>query len=99
MQRTLTALETEVNYLLLQSRLKLDPYARILVRGRVKDCESAVDSLHRRQEGGTFDASQPGKYSLTALPDLVGVRILTVPHESIAQASEIVKNRIPESNS
>jgi len=61
MQRTLTALETEVNYLLLPSRLKLDPYARILVRGRVKDCESAVDSLRRRQEGGTFDASQPGK--------------------------------------
>ena len=96
MQRTLTALETEVNYLLLPSRLKLDPYARILVRGRVKDCESAVDSLRRRQEGGTFDASQPGKYSMTALPDLVGVRILTFPQACFEQASEIVTNRIPE---
>jgi hypothetical protein len=63
MQRTLTALEAEVNYLLLPVKLNLDSYARLLVRGRVKDCESAVDSLRRRQEGGTFDSSQPEKYS------------------------------------
>jgi ppGpp synthetase/RelA/SpoT-type nucleotidyltranferase len=96
MQRTLTALQTEVNYLLLPSQLKLNSYARILVRGRVKDCESAVDSLRRRQEGGTFDSSQPDKYTLTALPDLVGIRILTFPQPCFDEASEIVTKRIPD---
>jgi hypothetical protein len=95
MQRTLTALETEVNYLLLPAKLNTDSYARLLVRGRVKDCESAVDSLRRRQEGGTFDSSQPDKYSLSALPDLVGVRILTFPQSCFAAAGEIVTKRIP----
>jgi ppGpp synthetase/RelA/SpoT-type nucleotidyltranferase len=95
MQRTLTALETEVNYLLLPSKLKLDPYARILVRGRLKDCESAVDALRRRQEGGIFDSSQSGSYSLTVLPDLIGVRVLTFPQSSFDEASEIITKRIP----
>jgi len=95
MQRTLTALETEVNYLLLPAKLNLDSYARLLVRGRVKDCESAVDSLRRRQEGGTFDPSQPDKYSLRALPDLVGVRILTFPQSCSAAARKIVTERVP----
>ena len=94
MQRTLTALETEVNYLLLPSKLQLDQYARILVRGRVKDCESAVDSLRRRQEGGAFDPSLPEKYSLTALPDLVGVRILTFPRACFEDARNAVMARI-----
>jgi len=96
MQRTLTALEAEVNYLLLPVTLNLDSYARLLVRGRVKDCESAVDSLRRRQEGGTFDSGRPENYSLRALPDLVGVRILTFPQSSFDAAREIVTKRIPD---
>ena len=59
MQRSLTAIEAEINYLLLPAKLKLDPHARILIRGRLKDCESAVDSLRRRQEGGRFDPAHP----------------------------------------
>jgi hypothetical protein len=96
LQRTLTALETEINYLLLPAKLQLDRYARIEVRGRVKECESAVDSLRRRQEGGAFDSGQPEKYSLTALPDLVGLRVLTFPHSCFQRAEEIVVSRVSE---
>jgi hypothetical protein len=95
MQRTLTALETEVDYLLLPAKLQLDQYERMLVHGRVKDCESAVDSLRRRQEGGRFDTDQPEKYSLTVLPDLVAVRVLTFPPPRFEDARRIVTARIP----
>ncbi|HUP62457.1 MAG TPA: hypothetical protein VNA69_18780 [Thermoanaerobaculia bacterium] len=95
MQRTLVALETELNYLLLPAKLQLDRYERILVRGRLKDCESAVNSLRRRQESRGFDSEQPDQYSLTSLPDLVGVRILTFPQVRFAEAQKIVAARIP----
>jgi ppGpp synthetase/RelA/SpoT-type nucleotidyltranferase len=79
MQRILTQIETEVRYALLPLTLPLDRYERVLVRGRLKECESAVDALRRRQEGGTFVPEEPERYSLTSLPDLVGVRVLTFP--------------------
>jgi ppGpp synthetase/RelA/SpoT-type nucleotidyltranferase len=79
MQRIVTQVETEVRYSLLPLTLPLDRYERVLVRGRLKECESAVDSLRRRQEGGTFVPEEPERYSLTSLPDLVGIRVLTFP--------------------
>lgn len=90
MQRILTQLETEVRYALLPSMLDLDRYERILVRARLKECESAVDSLRRRQEGATFDAEQPGRYSLASLPDLVGVRVLTFPQRRFEAARRLL---------
>ena len=65
MQRTLTALLTEVNHILLSAILTLDPYEQIVVKGRLKDSESAVDALRRRQEMGRFDVKQGESYSLT----------------------------------
>jgi ppGpp synthetase/RelA/SpoT-type nucleotidyltranferase len=47
-----------------------------LVTSRVKECESALDSLRRRQEGATFDSGRPELYSLDKLNDLAGVRVL-----------------------
>jgi hypothetical protein len=40
MQRILAQVETEVRYALLPLTLPLDRYERILVRGRLKECES-----------------------------------------------------------
>ena len=94
LQRTLTAIETEINYLLLPIKLGLDRYERVLVRSRLKDCESAVDSLRRRQEGGRFDTDQIEKYSLVTLPDLVGVRVLTFPQSRYDDAQRIISARI-----
>src|SRR2546425_12180509 len=77
MRRTLTQIETEVSYALLPVTLEVHRYERILVKARLKECESAVDSLRRRQEGGRFDTDKRNTYSLASLPDLVGVRVLT----------------------
>jgi len=96
MRRTLTEIETEVSYALLPVTLELRRYERILVRARLKECESAVDSLRRRQEGGTFDTDRPNDYSLASLPDLVGVRVLTFPQRRFDDAHAAFLSRISE---
>lgn len=63
-------LEAEIRYRLLPISRDLDKFERVDVRARVKDCESAIDSLRRRQEGAIFYASRIESYSLTNLRDL-----------------------------
>lgn len=63
MQRTMVAVETEVRHLLLSLTLDLDRYERLAVRTRLKDCESAIDALRRRQQYGLFDADRAEQYS------------------------------------
>jgi hypothetical protein len=94
MQRTRTEVETEVQHLLLRATLSLDQYERIVVRSRLKDCESAVDALRRREKFGLFDADHPEQYSLTSLPDLVGVRVLTFPQRRLKEVHETLFPRI-----
>ncbi|HVR38713.1 MAG TPA: hypothetical protein VMU84_06430 [Thermoanaerobaculia bacterium] len=94
MRRLLIAIETEINYILLPVRLDLQRHEQIIVRARVKDCESAVDSLRRRQKLASFDANHPASYSLTALPDLVGARILAFPQRRLADVQRIIASRI-----
>lgn len=96
LHRTRVAVETEVQHILLPATLSLDPYERIIVRARVKECESAVDSLRRRQDFGLFDTDHPDKYSLTSLPDLVGIRVLTFPHRRLVQVSDALLPRIAD---
>lgn len=96
MRRTLVAVETEISYMLLDVKLQLRGHEQIVVRGRVKDCESAVDSLRRRQALGAFDEGRSNNYSLAALPDLVGVRILVFPQRRLNDARRIVAPRISE---
>jgi len=91
MQRTLTALLTEVNHILLSAILTLDPYEQIVVKGRLKDSESAVDALRRRQEMGRFDVKQGESYSLTTLPDLVGIRVLAFPQRRLHVVRRILE--------
>lgn len=68
-QRVLDHLEAEVKYRLLPVRRKLDKFERVAVSSRTKDCQSAVESLRRRQQGAIFypDSVQP--YSLANLKD------------------------------
>jgi hypothetical protein len=94
MHRTRVAIETEVQHLLLPATLALDPYERIIVRARVKECESAVDALRRRQDFGRFDTDRPEQYSLTMLPDLVGVRVLTFPRSRLLEVRDTLLPRI-----
>lgn len=79
MQRTLVALEADVRHHLLPVMIALRRYEQVRIAARLKDCESAVDSLRRRQTAGGFDPENPGAYSLSGLRDLVAVRVLVFP--------------------
>jgi len=90
MQRTLTAMTTEVKHVLLSAILELDRYEQILVKGRIKDSESAIDSLRRRQQSRSF-IDHGENYSLTTLPDLVGIRVLAFPQRRLQDVRRILE--------
>lgn len=79
MQRTLVALEAEVRHHLLPVMISLNRYEQVRITSRLKECESAVDSLRRRQEARVFDPERREAYSLSNLRDLVAVRVLVFP--------------------
>jgi ppGpp synthetase/RelA/SpoT-type nucleotidyltranferase len=54
-RRVLEELEAEVRHCLLPLSGRLDKYERVVVTSRIKDCESALEALRRRQEAATFD--------------------------------------------
>jgi hypothetical protein len=92
-RRVAEHLEAEVKYLVLPIRRKLDRYEQVVVTSRVKDCESAVDSLRRKQEGSTFDTERPTLYTLRDLGDLAGVRVLAFPSSRLAEVDEEIRKR------
>jgi ppGpp synthetase/RelA/SpoT-type nucleotidyltranferase len=67
----------------------------IEVRARVKQCESALDSLRRRQEGTIFDQNRPSAYSLTNLKDLAAVRVLAFPHSRVTEIDSVLRLKFP----
>lgn len=88
-------LETEIRHCLLPLMLALNPYERIEVTSRVKECDSAVDAVRRRQEGATFDREHPERYTLTNLNDLAGVRVLVFPRSRVSVIDEALRERFP----
>jgi hypothetical protein len=90
MHRTLTALMTEVNHILLPAILGLGRHEQILVKGRIKDSESAIDALRRRQESRSF-VDHGETYSLTTLPDLIGIRVLAFPQRRLQDVRRILE--------
>jgi hypothetical protein len=94
-RRVVDELEAEVRHCLVPISLRLDEYERLVVTSRVKECESALDSLRRRQEGATFDSGQPELYSLDSLNDLAGVRVLAFPRGRLAEADRKLRDRFP----
>jgi ppGpp synthetase/RelA/SpoT-type nucleotidyltranferase len=58
MRRVADELEAEIKHCLIPVSRRLDKYERLVVTSRVKECESALDSLRRRQEGWTFDSER-----------------------------------------
>ena len=94
-RRVVDELEAEVKHCLVPISLRLHRYERLVVTSRVKECESALNSLRRRQEGATFDSGRPGLYSLLRLNDLAGVRVLAFPHSRLAEADRKLRERFP----
>jgi ppGpp synthetase/RelA/SpoT-type nucleotidyltranferase len=84
-RRVAEHLEAEVKYCLLPISRRLDKYEQIAINSRIKECESSLDALRRRQEGGTFDRDQPELYTLTSLNDLAGVRVLSFPKNLLTE--------------
>lgn len=87
-QRTLEELETEVRHRLLELSSRLDRFEKLRVTARVKDCESALGALRRRQEGSIFDPDHADLYTLTILNDLAGVRVLVFPRTRWLEAQD-----------
>ena len=92
-RRATERLEAEVRYCVLPTRDALNKYERLVITTRVKECESALDALRRRQQGGTFDRGRPTGYTLRALPDLAGVRVLAFPKRRLADVDREVCKR------
>jgi ppGpp synthetase/RelA/SpoT-type nucleotidyltranferase len=85
MERTLLYLDTKVRDLVLQVALASSRHERVVVKSRIKSCESAIGALRRRQEPRLFDEGMAESYSLAALPDLVGVRVLAFPRRKLEE--------------
>lgn len=95
-RRVAEHLETEVRHHVLSITADLDKYERLTVRSRVKECDSALEALRRRQQGATFDRDRPESYSLTTLNDLAGVRVLAFPPKRLREVDQELGRRFPD---
>lgn len=95
-RRVVWQLEAEIRYHTLPILHNLKPYEQLVVKSRVKECESALKSLRRRQEGGTFDPEKPGDYSVLHLPDLAGVRVLVFPRNRLIEVDNALRSLFTE---
>jgi len=84
-------LEAEIRFHTLQILHSLDHYEQLIVKSRIKECESAIKSLQRRQEGRVFNPDRPQDYSLLNLPDLAGVRALVFPRGRLVDVDRCLK--------
>jgi hypothetical protein len=91
MRRVAWQLEAEIRYHTLSILQGLTHYEQLVVTSRVKECESAVKTLRRRQEGRTFDPERPDDYSVLNLPDLAGVRVLAFPHTRLIEVDDALQ--------
>jgi ppGpp synthetase/RelA/SpoT-type nucleotidyltranferase len=88
-RRTAEYLEAQVSYHVLPIATSLKPFERIQIKARVKECDSAVDSLRRDQEAATFDPSLT--YTLETLNDLAAVRVLAFPRSRLAEIDNVLR--------
>jgi hypothetical protein len=92
-RRVAWQLETEIRYHTLPILHGLKSYEQLVIKSRVKGCESAIQALRRRQrEGGTFDPEKQGSYSLLDLPDLAGARVLVFPRTKLIEVDDALRD-------
>ncbi|MCG8553798.1 MAG: hypothetical protein MJD61_00695 [Proteobacteria bacterium] len=96
-RRALTELEARVRYAIMPIALELKArYEQLVIRRRIKDCESAVAALRRRQEGKLFDPESSDDYSLVSLRDLAGLRVLVFPSGRIESVTSALSRVFPD---
>ena len=93
-RRVAEFLETEIRHCVLPISLELHEHEQLVVKSRIKECESALNSL--LPEGGTFDKDRPEPYSLAELTDLAGVRVLGFPRNLLEETHQILRKRFSD---
>jgi ppGpp synthetase/RelA/SpoT-type nucleotidyltranferase len=89
--KVVSYLDAEIRYRTREILQRMKPHEQLVIESRVKECESAVESLRRRQkDGGTFDPENLGRYSLLDLPDLAGVRVLVFPRTRLNEVNDVL---------
>jgi ppGpp synthetase/RelA/SpoT-type nucleotidyltranferase len=86
-------LEAEINFHVVSIARSLEEHEQLLMVSRVKECESAVESLRKKQEFGAFIEDRPEPYSLTELDDLAGVRVLAFPRGRLKDIDDALRKR------
>jgi hypothetical protein len=94
-RRVLLQLEAEIRFHTLPILRTLTSYEQLVVKSRIKDCESTVNALRRRQEYRKFDSAKSSEYSVLHLPDLAGVRILVFPRSKLVEVDRILRGQFP----
>jgi hypothetical protein len=86
--------ETRIRRDLLDVSLSLRRYERLIVTARIKECDSAIDALRRRQPLGLFDRERPDEYSLTTLRDLAAIRVMAFPLQRLDDAQDALRSTL-----
>ena len=99
-RRVLWQLEAEIRYYTLPILHSLKPYEQLVVKSRVKECESALTTLKtlslkketEENEGRVLDPEQSEDYSMLNLPDLAGVRVLVFPNSRLVEVDHALRS-------
>jgi ppGpp synthetase/RelA/SpoT-type nucleotidyltranferase len=86
-------LEAEVRFLLVPLMGDWESHERIMIKSRIKDCESAIASLRRRAEMNELDGPSARRRTLKSLNDLAGVRVLAFPVHRVYEIDRVLRSR------
>lgn len=103
MTRIAEHLKTTIQYVLLPLSRNLQPYESLIVKARVKQCVSAIAKLEQfnpvdglRNPGAVFDRDRPDIYTLLALRDLVGVRVMAFPSRIAIEVDKLLRTEFSD---
>jgi hypothetical protein len=101
--RTAENLKTQIQYAILPIAGHLRPHESLVVKARVKECNSAISKLEQynpidrlRNPGGVFDRDRPDIYSLLSLRDLIGVRVMAFPSRIASEVDNLLRLEFPD---
>lgn len=91
-KRVAWQLEAEVRFHTLPILHELKTPEQLIIKSRIKECESAIETLKRISgEGRQFDPERAEEYSLLHLPDLAGVRVLVFPDRRLTEVDALLR--------
>jgi ppGpp synthetase/RelA/SpoT-type nucleotidyltranferase len=89
-------LEAEIRFLLVPLMRHWESHERIMIKSRIKDCESALASLRRRAEMNELDDPSLRPRTLRSLNDLAGVRVLAFPARRVTEIDRAFRDRFAD---